>query len=175
MLLSAVNTLGLLVQADNGFAGKLADFFFDDVRWLMRYLVVNPKGSGINRVLISPAAVLGIDTNPPSVPISLLVHQPEIVRPADIEADIHVRGIRQTIGHRLLNPAGDAGRVVDVVFDSENWRVLYLIVRIGAWWKGKRVMIPTRWVADICAEERMVVVHYSNEQIELLPEFQSNQ
>jgi len=53
--------LGYSVHASDGNLGTVWDFFFDDARWTVRYLVVDMNGRwpGGRKVLISPTAFVG--------------------------------------------------------------------------------------------------------------------
>ncbi len=57
MLRSLKSLLGFKVEAKDGEIGKVVDFFFDDERWIVRYLV-DETGNWLTgkKVLISPAA-----------------------------------------------------------------------------------------------------------------------
>ncbi len=62
MLRNAKTLEGFELRARDGKLGHVRDFYFDDERWTVRYLVVDTAGwlSG-RRVLIAPAAVEGDD------------------------------------------------------------------------------------------------------------------
>lgn len=62
MLWSAKRLHGLKIHATDGEIGSVEDCFFDDERWIVRYLVVNTGGWLLGRrVLISPIAIDRID------------------------------------------------------------------------------------------------------------------
>jgi sporulation protein YlmC with PRC-barrel domain len=63
-MLRSLKTLeGYHVSATDGGVGKVSDFFVDDQRWVIRYLVVDTGGfwKGPHRVLISPVGFRRVD------------------------------------------------------------------------------------------------------------------
>ncbi len=62
MLQSAGHIMGFSIQATDGEIGCIEDLYFDDLRWMARYLVVR-TGTWLSerRVLISPVSVLRLD------------------------------------------------------------------------------------------------------------------
>jgi hypothetical protein len=74
---------GYAIRATDGVIGKVADFFFDDEDWVIRYLVVD-TGTWLvgRRVLISPAAIGHPDWSAQLLPVSLtkdqIEHAPDI-------------------------------------------------------------------------------------------------
>jgi uncharacterized protein YrrD len=76
-MLRKVNDLnGYKIQATDGELGKVKDVFFDDEKWVIRYLVVE-TGTWLNsrQVLISPYSVAGIDEVDESISVHLTQEQ----------------------------------------------------------------------------------------------------
>lgn len=64
MLRSASDLEGFAIQATDGRIGEVDQFYFDDEKWTIRYLVANTGGWLLGkRVLISPAALSQVDWN----------------------------------------------------------------------------------------------------------------
>src|ERR1700722_1196475 len=64
------------VDATDGDIGSIADFFFDDDRWAVRYLVVETGTSFKGRrVLISPISVRSVDWPARTVQLGITCHQ----------------------------------------------------------------------------------------------------
>ena len=58
MLRNVNQSIGFAIQATDGEIGKIADFYFDDLNWAVRYLVVNTGSWLADRlVLVSPIAI----------------------------------------------------------------------------------------------------------------------
>jgi hypothetical protein len=69
---------GFTIGATDGDIGKIADFYFDDEKWTVRYLVVDTGGWLTGRqVLISPVAVTTVDLNASRVNVRLTKEQVE--------------------------------------------------------------------------------------------------
>jgi len=64
MLRSVNNLVNCGIEATDGKIGKVSEFYFDDEKWTVRYLVVDTGGWLTDRkVLISPAALGDVDWN----------------------------------------------------------------------------------------------------------------
>jgi PRC-barrel domain len=77
---------GYPLAARDGLIGRVRDLYFDDRRWLVRYLVVElHHGLGHRRVLVSPVCVLTTDTGARHVTVTLT--RAQIEHSPDIDAD----------------------------------------------------------------------------------------
>jgi len=80
------NLMGFTMGATDGEIGKVTDFYFDDVSWTVRYLVVETGNWLSNRkVLISPEALLQADWDNETFPINLTKEQ--IKQSPDVDTD----------------------------------------------------------------------------------------
>jgi sporulation protein YlmC with PRC-barrel domain len=62
MFRNITHSIGFAIRATDGEIGKVADFYFDDENWAIRYLVVNTGDwLGDRLVLVSPIAIGGMD------------------------------------------------------------------------------------------------------------------
>jgi hypothetical protein len=89
MLRSLNGTLGYKIGAEDDEFGKVADFYFDDFAWVIRYLVVD-TGRWLpgRRVLINPGELGQPDWNRPVLPVSLTREQIEQGPPVSAEAPV---------------------------------------------------------------------------------------
>ena len=72
------NLKGFKMGATDGEIGKVTDFYFDDVTWTIRYLVVETGNWLLNRkVLISPESLLACDWENEIFPVNLTKEQIE--------------------------------------------------------------------------------------------------
>lgn len=71
MLRSAKELKGLTVRGTDGDVGHVDDFYFDDEKWVIRYIVVQTGGWLGKRVLISPVSFNGLDWNRRAIDLSL--------------------------------------------------------------------------------------------------------
>jgi hypothetical protein len=76
MLRTAESIEGYGIQATDGEIGRVREFYFDDVKWGIRYLVVD-TGSWFTRnsVLISPYSITGVDDVDQTIRVSLTLEQ----------------------------------------------------------------------------------------------------
>ena len=74
MLRSMAGFQGSDVLAEDGAIGRVVELYFEDVRWMVRYLVVDTgKWLAGRKVLISPHAVERIDAHLHAVRVGLSV------------------------------------------------------------------------------------------------------
>lgn len=75
---NAKSLIGHTLHATDGDIGSIADLYFDDERWTVRYLVVDTGGWLTGRkVLISPRAIGEIDWDAKALPVKLTKSQVE--------------------------------------------------------------------------------------------------
>jgi len=76
MLRSTNDLRGLIIRATDGEIGSVDTFFFDDVRWSIRYMVVNTGGWLLpETVLISPRSIRAVDWDRRLVEVNLTRQQ----------------------------------------------------------------------------------------------------
>ena len=97
--------LNLRLKGTDGEIGKLRDFYFDDISWTIRHLILK-TGSWFSErdVLISPDAVLHSHWEPGILPVSLTKDQ--MLKSPEIEADKPVARQQEIeiYGHNLWQP-----------------------------------------------------------------------
>ena len=80
------NLTGFTMGATDGEIGKITDFYFDDINWTVRYVVVETGNWLSNRkVLISPQALLPCDWENKTFPVNLTKEQ--IKKSPDIDTE----------------------------------------------------------------------------------------
>jgi hypothetical protein len=90
------------IHASDGFIGALDDFYFDDSRWILRYLVVNIGGFVHGRkVLISPVAIVGINAANQTVSLKHSMDQIRNSPNFDVEKPVY-----RQLEEQLLNYYG---------------------------------------------------------------------
>ena len=99
MLHKATRIRGAAIRAVDGEIGTLEDFFVDEDRWAVRYLLVDTgKWLSGRRVLISPMSVSG-EWNMAEVPVALtkdqVWHSPEV----DVQEPISRHGESELLRH----------------------------------------------------------------------------
>jgi hypothetical protein len=86
LLRSLMELAGYSVQATDGTIGKVSEFYFDDTKWGIRYLVVD-TGNWLTgkKVLLSPVALEQPDWKQHAFPVSLSMH--DVKTSPDIDTD----------------------------------------------------------------------------------------
>lgn len=65
---------------------------------------------------------------------------------------------------------GDIGSVQAFYFDDAEWCVRYIVVDTGSWWSNKRVLISPAAVEHVDAEQRVLSVHLTRQQVQDSPD-----
>jgi hypothetical protein len=78
MLFTAKSLKGYTLDSLDGDIGKVKEFYFDDLRWTIRYLVANTGDWLMDRqVLISPHALVAVNKEGQNIAINLTKKQIE--------------------------------------------------------------------------------------------------
>ena len=221
MLRSLNEIVGYQVSATDGAMGKVKDFYFDDLAWVVRYLVVD-TGHWLagRKVLLSPAAVGDLHWTERIVPTTFTQQQVEnsppisedipVSRQLEIElADVYgweqwwttamrsparlpllapprptprqpesgedwdpnLRSLREVVNYRIQAVDGDLGHLEDVIVETRDWSIRYLVADTRNWLAGKKVLLDLGWIARLDWRGREVRVGLTREQIEHSPEF----
>jgi sporulation protein YlmC with PRC-barrel domain len=181
MLRRFTRLLGSRIIALDGEIGKVCDLYFDDVEWVVRYLVVD---TGLwlpgRKVLISSHAVDSIDHvlhaalvsltrerihGSPNVDTDMLELQER--RVADIRlSESHLRSVQEVAGYSIRAIDDSVGRLRDLLFDDETWAVRYLVVGTKRWFFGRRVLVRQGSVERVDWAAKCVDVSQMREQVE---------
>jgi uncharacterized protein YrrD len=182
MLHNAKQLEGCMVDASDGELGTISDLYFDDERWVIRYMVVETDLSG-RKGLISPSSVQSVDWAGRIFHVSLT--QQQVMDSPDIDTDkpvsrqqntgresvdSHLRSINDVIGHKIMATDGPIGSLENFVFDDKSWALRHLVVDTRKWLPGKHVLVIPEHIARISWSERAVFVKMTREAIETSPE-----
>jgi PRC-barrel domain protein len=105
-------------------------------------------------------------------PAALAVGQPgpSTARPSRNEpGDAHLRSAAEVCGYRVQGSDEAIGHVADFVVDDETWEIRYLVVDIGHWWSGKKVLVSPHWTRRISWPDRRVYVDLPRDAIKGSP------
>lgn len=90
--------------------------------------------------------------------------------PADDDAgDPNLRSVAAVTGYRIHAEDGDLGHIDNFVLDDATWGVRYLIIDVGSWWVGKRVLLSPHAVTDISWSRAEVTVNVTRDRIRTSP------
>jgi len=100
MLVNATHLKGLTIRAVDGEIGTVAQFYFDDVSWAIRYLVVD-TGNWLDgrRVLISPYPIAAVDWQAHGVDVPLTKKQVELSPNIDLHRPISLQHESEFLAH----------------------------------------------------------------------------
>ena len=179
MLLSAEMIRGYKLEASDGEVGKVADLYFDDDTWTVRYIVVQTGNwLGDHRVLITPRRVDRVEQDRKVIEANLTRVEVKASPPAESDkpvsecmeiifsprpfsspayesercsenADVHLRSTKEVEGYTLTATDGDIGHVAGFIVDDIDWVIRYLVVDTRDLWPGKNVLVSPEWVEEV--------------------------
>jgi sporulation protein YlmC with PRC-barrel domain len=151
-----------VAASNGGMAGTLADVYFDDRDWRLRYLVLDPGNPMPRREVLVPAiAILRLE---PAPGLSLTHSQVEHCPPLDDDppvylqhelgvvaphGDPHLRSCEVLLGYAVCGADRQHGRLVDLMLDGERRAVVALVVETGSWLGSRRFALPPSEVRRI--------------------------
>ena len=169
MLRSVDELKGYTIEATDGDVGEVVQFYFDDEKWTIRYLVADTGGWLPGRkVLISPGALGKVDWNLKKLHVSMTK---ERVENSDREENVHLRSTQEVTNYYIEANDGDIGHVDDFLVDDENWTIRYVVVDTRNWWPGKKVLISPEWIRSVSWTDSRVFVDLSRDSIKNGPEY----
>ncbi len=77
----------------------------------------------------------------------------------------HLRSAREVRGYRIEAVDDAVGVVGDYVVDDEMWEIRYVVVDIGRWVPGHRVLLAPTWFENIRWRDRRVFVDLDAQRI----------
>lgn len=198
MLRSMIALKNYGLTAKDGEIGSVAEFYFDDRAWMVRYMVLNThKWLPGRQVLIAPEALGTADWGEKKIPVNLTKHQIEASPGIDARqplsrmdeetlenyykwhpygkgTDYHLQSTDDVMGYKILANDGEIGRVQDLIMDDTDWRVRYMVVDTAEWMPHKNVLLSLDWIDNIMMPEKKVQIGLSKEQIKHAKPFDNN-
>jgi hypothetical protein len=140
-----LHTIGELLECSvvdsGGTIGHIRDAYFDDTSWEIRYLLLEVlDGAGVREVLFSPDAITGIDKE-----LSRLLVERLSTEAADYADCLsNLRSSRTVLGCDVASWTGALGHAQDVIFETDSWILMFLLVDANCWCPGGVVFVqPT--------------------------------
>jgi hypothetical protein len=87
------------------------------------------------------------------------------------QGDPCLRSVKEVIGYHIHASDGEIGHVEDVIAETDDWIVRYLVIDTRNWLPGKKVLISPAWVDRFSWSEGEVHVLHSRQAIKDAPEF----
>ncbi len=85
-----------------------------------------------------------------------------------------LRNLKTLMGYTLAASDGEIGKVREMYFDDQSWKVRYLVVTAGSWLAGRDVLIAPRALGDIDEQNAAIAVHLTQEQVRDAPSIDSD-
>ncbi|MFO7907203.1 MAG: PRC-barrel domain-containing protein [Planctomycetota bacterium] len=204
MLIAFQAAMQTTVEGVDCTIGSLQDLIFARESWQIRYLAVaTGQFFGRRRALFSPEAVRQIDWSRGSISVDAsqeqIVTMPrldgelpsrheereltghfgwppywETTVPVVTEEPPRLWGTKELIGYDVDAQDGEVGYVEDLIFDDHSWRIRYLVVDIGSWLSGRRILAAPDWAHEIDWDSRDVRMNLTKGAIEGGPPFDPN-
>lgn len=87
------------------------------------------------------------------------------------QADPHLRSCREILGYAIQAEDGEIGHIEDLLLQTEDWAIYYLIVDTRNWLPGRHVLLSPAWIAELSWPDRHVRVDVSRAQVREAPEY----
>lgn len=171
MQCSLKSILGYVIRAMDGEFGTTADFLLDREHWSVRYGVLD-TGTWFpgRRVLVSPLSLGEPDWSDQSMPVSLSREAIE-QGPTLEEGGRLLRSFRELRGYEVLDQAGVAGTLADLVTDTRSWAITGLVVERGGFFDSQQVLVAPDWTGHLSVPGRILRLEMTRSQLEACPEY----
>jgi len=160
------------VLARDGRIGSITDLYFDDVSWLVRYLVVDTGHSMPQREVLLPPAIIARE-QPQEDSVQLAWTRAEVEWSPDADTDMpvyrqygvadvaprgdpHLRSSEVVMDYAVEALDGAFGHIADMLADDRDWSLTGLVVFAASWPGGLQVVVPPAAVTAIDRPARKV-------------------
>lgn len=86
-----------------------------------------------------------------------------------------LRSVDKLKGYSIRATDGEIGKVDELFFDELSWRVRYLVINVGNWLFGRRVLIAPTAVSQIDVEAERLFLSLNKELIEKSPDVNTDE
>ncbi len=87
------------------------------------------------------------------------------------QSDPLLRSMQEVNGYHIQATDGEIGHVYDMIADTDDWTVRYLVVDTRNWMSGRKVLLAPEWLHGISWPDRLVKANLARDQIAHSPEF----
>ncbi|MFA6549691.1 MAG: PRC-barrel domain-containing protein [Candidatus Margulisiibacteriota bacterium] len=91
------------------------------------------------------------------------------------ENNPHLRSTKQVTGYHIHAKDGSIGHVEDFMVDDDNWKIRFLVVDIGKWLPGRKVILSPKWVRKVEWADSSVYLDLTKESVKNSPVFDASQ
>ena len=85
--------------------------------------------------------------------------------------DPNLRSMQEIKNYEICGTDGPVGYVKDFIIDDLDWSVSYMVVDTRKLIPGRKVLLALRWIREIDAEEKKVVVDVACDAVRSAPEY----
>jgi hypothetical protein len=82
----------------------------------------------------------------------------------------HLRSAKELIGYSIVARDEDAGKLSDILIQSSDWDLHYLVVDTGGLFPGKKVILSPQWVQMIDGSDQRIQVDLDKDVLHKSPE-----
>jgi len=90
------------------------------------------------------------------------------------EGDSHLRSLKEVTGYHILASDGQIGHAEDVIVDTNEWAIRYVVVDTRNWLPGKRVLVAQAWVERVDWAANLLHVDLTRDLIKNAPQFDAS-
>lgn len=83
-----------------------------------------------------------------------------------------LRSLDEVSGYRIDARDDEVGHVEDLIVDSDDWIIRYMVIDTRNWLPGRKVIVPPQWVGGFDWQEKAARVDLTRAQIESSPKFE---
>lgn len=83
----------------------------------------------------------------------------------ETSGDPHLRSAREVVGYHLNADDGEIGKVDDLIADTGDWHIRFIVVETGSWWHGQKVTLKSAHAASIHWAARKLDVKLTREEV----------
>jgi uncharacterized protein YrrD len=99
----------------------------------------------------------------------------EALRQNDGNEDRHLRSTHKVTGYSIKANDGEIGDVEDFLVDEDSWKIDFMLVDIGHWFSGKKVLLSPDLIKEINWETALVIVETTVARVKNSPEYDPDQ
>ena len=105
--------------------------------------------------------------------LTALALDPDWDRPE--HGDPHLRSAHVVTHYYVHARDTDIGHVADFLCDDRTWAIEYLVVATGAWWPGRRVLVPEGWIQHVSWPASTVDIGLDSETVRRAPIYDASE
>lgn len=92
---------------------------------------------------------------------------------AVLDADRHLRSMKEVTGYYIVAKDGEIGHVETFIADDDDWMIRYFVVDTKNWLPGRKTLVSPQWIEAVNWNDKRVVVDLPRETIEAAPRYDS--